>query len=127
MQTENNSERLALVTGNSFYSEAFTALGNSKKDAENIKVKLESLGFAVDNDPFVDRTHRDMLQDVLSFIKRIHNGVTDIVFYYAGHGCSIRKSFFYSVFFFLDGWNVELNSSSNPLEGKNFLVPIDGH
>ena len=95
MQAENNSKRLALVIGNSFYGN-FSELKNSKKDAEDVNVKLELLGFAVDNDPKINRTYHDMLKDVSKFAKSIQEGVTDIVFYYAGHGCSIRKSSFNS-------------------------------
>ena len=90
MQAGTDSKRLALVIGNSFY-EAFPELKNSKNDAEDVKVKLESLGFAVDDDPSINHTYREMMQDVVNFTKRIHKGVTDIVFYYAGHGCTIRK------------------------------------
>src|SRR3954470_9439057 len=95
MQSENNKERLALIIGNSFY-DAFSELKNSKNDADDVKVKLESLGFNVGDDLLTDRTYHEMLKDVSKFIKHIHNGVTDIVFYYAGHGCSIRKSSFHS-------------------------------
>ena len=92
MQAENDSKRLALVIGNSFY-EAFPELKNSRSDVEDVKAKLKSLGFAVDKDPNIDHTFREMVQDVSNFTKRIHKDVTDIVFYYAGHGCSIRKLF----------------------------------
>src|SRR4051812_21116417 len=88
MQTEINSKRLALIIGNSFY-DAFPKLENANKDAGDVEVKLKSFGFAVDLS--VERTTRDMLQDISSFTKRIHHDVTDIVFYYAGHGCGIRK------------------------------------
>ena len=92
MHTEINSKRLALVIGNSFY-EAFHELKSSRNDAEDVNAKLESLGFAVDKDLNIDRTFREMVQDVSNFTKRIHKDVTDIVFYYAGHGYSIRKLF----------------------------------
>src|SRR3954451_11235352 len=91
MQTENNSKRLALVIGNSSYSEHFSTLENSANDAKDMKVKLESLGFSVDNDVIVDRTLHEMLQDLTTFTNRINDNVTDIIFYYSGHGCSIRK------------------------------------
>ena len=92
MQTSSDSKRLALVIGNCFY-ESFPELKNSRNDAEDVKAKLESLGFAVDKYLNIDHTFREMVQDVSNFTKRIHKDVTDIVFYYAGHGCSIRKLF----------------------------------
>ena len=55
--------------------------------------KLNSLGFAVDDALKMDRTYREMLTDVDEFTERIHENTTDIVFYYAGHGCSISKYF----------------------------------
>ena len=93
MQKETNSNRLALAIGNSVY-EVFPSLENPKNDAEDVKVKLESLGFAVDH--FEDCMTHEMLRYITEFTKRIHNNVTDIVFYYAGHGCSISKSSFNS-------------------------------
>src|SRR4051812_2439546 len=94
MQTENDSKRLALVIGNSSYGEAFSFLENSTNDANDMRVKLESLGFSVDNDVIIDRTCNEMLQDLTNFTDNIHSDVADIVFYYSGHGCSIRKSSF---------------------------------
>jgi uncharacterized caspase-like protein len=92
MQTENNSKRLALVIGNSSYGESFSTLENSANDAKDMKVKLESLGFSVGKDVIIDRTYNEMLQDLTTFTNRVHDDVTDVVVYYSGHGCSVRKS-----------------------------------
>lgn len=91
VQTENGSKRLALVFGNSTYGEAFSELNNPQKDAQDVKAKLESLGFTVENGPFLDRTYHDMLGDAEDFTKCMCRNVTDIVVYYAGHGCSMSK------------------------------------
>src|SRR5690349_18954043 len=48
MQTESNSNRLALAIGNSLYRDPFLDLNNSKNDVEDMTGKLEFLGFAVD-------------------------------------------------------------------------------
>jgi hypothetical protein len=53
--------------------------------------KLSSLGFAVDDTHCVDRNHHEMLEDIEEFTRGIREDVTDIVFYYSGHGCSISK------------------------------------
>ena len=53
--------------------------------------KLDSLGFAVNDTLHMDRTHHEMLTDIEKFAECIHECVTDIMFYYAGHGCSISK------------------------------------
>src|SRR5947209_8266293 len=88
-QVVNRSKRLALIIGNSNYG-SFPTLSNPGNDALAIGEKLNSLGFAVDDDTLnVERTHYEMVNDIEEFTKRIHEDTTDIVFYYAGHGCSI--------------------------------------
>src|SRR5207248_10099 len=85
------SKRLALIIGNSFYGENFSTLKNPGNDAHAMEEKLNSLGFFVNDTPNMDQGYLEMLKNIEDFIKRIHEDATDIVFYYAGHGCSISK------------------------------------
>src|SRR3954469_7846362 len=85
------SKRLALVIGNQSYA-TFPSLSNTLKDAEDIQTKLESLGFDVQYE--TDQMRHEMVMTVSTFGEKVadpsHN-TTDIVFYYAGHGCNIRE------------------------------------
>ena len=92
MQTENATRRLALIFGNATYTDPDQRLKNTRKDAEDVGEKLRSLGFVVD-DVFLDRDHSGMLSDIEDFTERMDEGVSDIVLYYAGHGCSISESY----------------------------------
>jgi uncharacterized caspase-like protein len=91
VQAASGSKRLALIFGNSIYGENFSLLENPENDARAMEERLNSLGFAVDDALSVNRSYFEMLNDIEVFTKRIHEGATDIVFYYAGHGCSISK------------------------------------
>src|SRR4051812_11339161 len=91
VQAVSDSKRLALIIGNSFYGENFSTLENPENDAHAMEERLNLLGFAVDEALSVNRSYFEMLSDIEEFTERIHNGTTDIVFYYAGHGCSIGK------------------------------------
>ena len=51
---------------------------------------MKSLGFVVD-DYLLDREHSEMVNDIAEFAERINEDVSDIVVYYAGHGCSICR------------------------------------
>ena len=83
------SKRLALVFGNAKYPDS--PLRNTRKDAEDVGLKLESLGFVVGN-VLLDRELSAMLDDIEKFTAGIDDDVSDIVLYYAGHGCRISES-----------------------------------
>ena len=85
------SKRLALVIGNQSY-DAFPVLSNTLKDAKDIQAKLLSLGFDVSYES--EQMRRDMVASISMFAEKLRDpsyNTTDIVFYYAGHGCNIRK------------------------------------
>src|SRR5690349_821669 len=85
------SKRLALVIGNQSY-DVFPNLTNTLNDAEAIQSKLVSLGFEVYYEK--NQTRRDMVETMSKFAEKLHDQIyntTDMVFYYAGHGCNIRE------------------------------------
>ena len=90
LQAVSGSKRLALIIGNSNYG-SFQNLENPENDALGMREMLKSLGFAVDDILNVDRNRHEMLMDIEEFTEHIHEDTTDIVFYYAGHGCGISK------------------------------------
>ena len=92
---QTNSERLALVIGNSEY-ENLSLVPNASNDCEDVKKKLESLGFNVKHKKNQER--KELLSNLQEFDKQIKvlkkltdGSLRDIVFYCSGHGCSIGK------------------------------------
>ena len=61
------------------------------KDAEAVRDKLVSFGFKVEcaKNPRHDR----MVEKLSDFIENLNENVSDIVIYYAGHGCNIGEPF----------------------------------
>ncbi len=95
-QQLSNSDRQALVIGNSAYTSA-GVLRNPVSDAKAISNTLEQLGFKVTT--LTDADQREMEQSIRDFGKQLrdHNGVG--LFYYAGHGMQF--------------------------DGENYLLPVD--
>ena len=95
-QQLSNSDRQALVIGNSAYISA-GVLRNPVSDAKAISNTLEQLGFKVTT--VTDADQREMEQSIRDFGKQLrdHNGVG--LFYYAGHGMQF--------------------------DGENYLLPVD--
>ena len=89
VSSSQTSKRLALVFGNTIYKN-YIKLSNTRNDAEDIGEKLKSLGFVVSG-VLLDRDHTDMLSDIEGFANGIDDDVSDIVIYYAGHGCSMSE------------------------------------
>jgi formylglycine-generating enzyme required for sulfatase activity len=87
-------QRNALVIGNSSYKNA--PLTNPKNDANDIAIKLKSLGFSVKL--LIDANRRSMRYAMRNFSKKIKKGGIGL-FYYAGHGIQIK--------------------------GQNYLIPIN--
>src|SRR4051812_45121984 len=79
IQALSGSKRLTLIIGNSLYGENFPGLENAGNDAQAIKEKLKSLGFAINEALFVTQGYFEMLEGIEDFPKRIHKNVTDIV------------------------------------------------
>ena len=101
-----------------------TPLKNSLKDAEDVQKKLLSFGFKVKYAKNPEQGK--MLHTLGDFIDSLNEDISDIVVYYAGHGCSIGKML---------SWNVlllwfELNDTSliieMSLDGVNYLIPVNG-
>ena len=59
------------------------------KDAEAVGQKLESLEFKVECAKNPGR--QTMLEKLDAFLDNINESTSDIVIYYAGHGCNIRE------------------------------------
>ena len=95
-QQLSNSDRQALVIGNSAYTSA-GVLRNPVSDAKAISNTLKQLGFKVTT--VTDADQREMEQSIRDFGKQLrdHNGVG--LFYYAGHGMQF--------------------------DGENYLLPVD--
>ena len=78
-----NDKRIALVIGNSHYSNAEMNLTNPENDATDVAEKLKGLGFDVILR--VDATLEDMDKELTSFDQKAKE--YDVaLFYYAGHG-----------------------------------------
>ena len=73
--------RVALVIGNSAYSDA--PLRNPANDARAISRSLEALGFRVTS--VIDADHKAMQKAIIGFTSRLDENTTAL-FYYAGHG-----------------------------------------
>ncbi len=84
-QQVNNSQRVALVIGNSAYKEA--PLTNPVNDARAIAQALKESGFSVIARENIDQ--RGMLAVLREFGDRLRAGGTGL-FYYAGHGMQIK-------------------------------------
>lgn len=93
------NKRVALVIGNSDYqAPGMPHLFNTKRDADDIGKKLDSLGFAVT--VRYDRCKKDLLQDIEAFLNQA-KGADLALFYYSGHGVRLKET------------------------GQNFLIPVD--
>jgi len=88
MKETANSERLALVFGCSLYDE-FRELANPVKDAEAVKNKLKSFGFRVE---YAKNPNRNkMIEKLGVLLDNLNEDTSDIVIYFAGHGCNIGE------------------------------------
>src|SRR5215218_10305196 len=83
--TANAARRVALVIGNSSYTNVPT-LPNPRNDAEDIAVALRNLGFDVVDGRDLDR--RGMADAVRRFSRKLP-GSDIALFFYAGHGVQI--------------------------------------
>ena len=92
-QLELAPRRFALVIGNQSY-ESLSKLPNTLNDAEAISKKLESLSFEVTQRS--NLTRREMTESTEEFMSEcaLHD-ISDIVFYFAGHGCGTGMWLFY--------------------------------
>jgi uncharacterized caspase-like protein len=77
------------VIGNADY-ENFENLPNVSTDAKDVGAKLKTFGFDVD---YVVNGNMPKLLESMEKLaeKGLTDGLCDIIFYYAGHGCSVRK------------------------------------
>ena len=90
-----NSDRVALVIGNSDYGH-LPSLINPLNDARGMAAALWEAGF--ETIELIDANREQMLAGIAAFSRRLNEG-TDAVFYYAGHGVQSQ--------------------------GANFLLPVD--
>ena len=81
-------QRIALAIGNEMYTN-FRELRTAKEDARCIGEVLGELGFEVDLK--FDQTRNDFWSSVGNAAEKLAEGAVDMIFYYAGHGCSIGK------------------------------------
>ncbi len=78
-----NEKRIALVVGNSHYSNTEMNLRNPENDAEDVSEKLEQLGFEVTK--LIDGSLEQIDKELSSFAEKAKE--YDVaLFYYAGHG-----------------------------------------
>ena len=89
-----SSDRVALVIGNRDYS--FSPLNNSVNDAQDMKAKLEKLGFEV---IYYQNAPQIVMDSAVEEFGRQLEGRQTGLFYYAGHGVQY--------------------------EGENYLIPVD--
>src|ERR1700761_3886705 len=80
--------RQALVFGCSEYAE-FDKLENPVRDAEAIRDKLKSFGFKVEYAK--NPKYKAMEEKLVDFVENLNNDMSDIVIYFAGHGCNIGE------------------------------------
>jgi len=80
-----NTNRLALVIGNSTYQNA--PLKNPSNDATDMAVMLKRLDFKVTLK--TNATRRTMLSSIIAFGKQLRDGGVGL-FYYAGHGLQVQ-------------------------------------
>lgn len=89
LYSQSNFKRLALIIGNANYV-SFETLTNTLKDSKDVKTKLESFEFDVAHEQ--DSFRHEMLSALQQLIDQMNSdNLSDVVFYYAGHGCSIRE------------------------------------
>jgi hypothetical protein len=88
--------RIALVVGNSNYTNPSLVLSNPKNDAQDVAAALRSLGFEVVQ--AIDANKRDMDSSMAKFA-RLATDSDAALFYYAGHALQYQ--------------------------GRNYLMPID--
>lgn len=88
--------RVALVVGNSHYSNASLFLANPKNDAEDVAAALRGIGFEVIQ--AIDANKRDLDLNMAKFA-RLATDADAALFYYAGHAVQYQ--------------------------GRNFLMPTD--
>ncbi|MBO7134239.1 MAG: caspase family protein [Bacteroidales bacterium] len=81
--TAYNDKRIAMIVGNSNYSDGAMNLSNPKNDAEDVAAKLKSLGFDVILK--IDATLQEMDRELTNFGLKA-KGYDVALFYYAGHG-----------------------------------------
>lgn len=91
-----NSDRIALVFGNSQYL-SLSPLKNPSNDATAVAKSLSRLNFTVDLR--INNSHQQMISALAQFEQKLSNPNTVALFYYAGHGVQI--------------------------DGSNFLLPVD--
>lgn len=89
--------RVALVIGNSKYSNASLVLSNPKNDADDVTAALRDLGFEVIQ--AIDASKRDVEMSLARF-GRLAAGADAALFFYAGHALQHQ--------------------------GRNYLMPVDG-
>ena len=90
-------QRVALVVGNSEYSNA-PSLTNPRNDAALMRDTLEAAGFQVT--ALIDADHRSLKQALLAFGRALRGGDIEAgLFYYAGHGVQVA--------------------------GENYLIPVN--
>ena len=90
------ARRVALVVGNSHYSNASLFLANPKNDAEDVAAALRAVGFEVLQ--AIDANKRDLDLNMAKFA-RLATDADAALFYYAGHAVQYQ--------------------------GRNYLMPVD--
>ena len=98
--TKKNSDRLALVIGNSSYVDNIGQLTNPQHDADSLASKLRSLGFDVMT--VFNASRNNMREKINEFGNRARDYNTAF-FYFAGHGLQVQDK----------------------SGGTNYLVPVD--
>ncbi len=78
-----NEKRIALIIGNSHYSNEEMNLANPKNDAEDVAEKLEQLGFEVTK--LIDGSLEQIDKELSTFAVKAKDYEVAL-FYYAGHG-----------------------------------------
>ena len=83
-----SDKRQALVFGCSTYGE-FKPLENPVRDAAALKDKLKLFGFKVICSKNPNR--KTMIKKLVDFVDNLNDDTSDIVIYFAGHGCNIGE------------------------------------
>ena len=79
-------QRIALLIGNQFYGN-FDRLKTPARDAECVGKALGKYGFEIDCRK--DQSAIEIYESVQDAVDKLRMGATSMVFYYAGHGCSV--------------------------------------
>ena len=75
-----------MVIGNKSY-EFFDTLPNAQNDADCVSGKLESFGFKITHKN--NLAQKEMRDAIIEFTEEWpQDNLNDVVFYFAGHGCS---------------------------------------